>query len=54
MHGYNVHEVFYLNYEIHDPRNRGLGPRTGPIQQYSENVLDFRKIFPLLQHMQKT
>lgn len=29
MRGYDVHEVFYLNYEIHYPLDKGLGPSSG-------------------------
>lgn len=39
MHVYDVHEAFYLNCEIHDPLDKGSGPRVGPIQLHSGNVL---------------
>lgn len=42
MHGYDVHEDFYLNFENHDlpppPGVSGLGPRVGPVWLSIENV----------------
>lgn len=39
MHGNDVNEVFYLICKIHDPCDRGLGPKVGPILLNGENVL---------------
>lgn len=44
MHGYDGHEVIYLNCEINGPWVSGSGQRVGPIW-YSENVLNLRKVF---------
>lgn len=38
MQCYDVHETLYDNCDIHDPLVRGLGPRVGPIWQYSKNA----------------
>lgn len=32
MHGFDVHETFYLNSKTHDPRVRGSDPRAMPIR----------------------
>lgn len=44
MHGCDIHEAFYLNYKIHDPWVRCLGPWVGPLWSQSVNVHNF--IFP--------
>lgn len=41
MNGYNVHEVLYLDLEIHDSWVRGSGSRAGQIWPNSENILHF-------------
>lgn len=40
--------------EIHDPWERGLGCRFGPIKPYSENVLNLKFIFFTPTHVGKT
>lgn len=51
MHGYDFHEIFYLNYENHDPWDKGLRERAGTIKPSNENVLNPRKYSSLLPHM---
>lgn len=51
MHGYDFHEIFYLNYENHDPWDKGLRERAGTIKPSNENVLKPRKSSSLLPHM---
>lgn len=49
MHGYDVHDAFYINCEIHGLWDRGSGTMAGPIQPYNENGINLT--FSLLQYM---
>lgn len=45
MHGYNVHDALYQNYEICNPRFRGLDLKVGSTWPYCKNVLNFKVFF---------
>lgn len=51
MQGNCIHESFNQNCEFHDPRERGSGPRAGPIYPYSKNVIDLRNSISLRPYM---
>lgn len=40
LHGFDVHEALYLNFEINDPWIRDSGPRAGPVLPYSKHILN--------------
>lgn len=39
MHGYYIHEGFYLNCGIYDPGTGVQDPWVGPVWPHTENVL---------------
>lgn len=43
MHGNDVNEDFYLNFEINGLYYKGLEPRVRPIRPYSKNVIKIQK-----------